>query len=200
MGAKVRKQNKQMQKAWVKRHLNGGVVPVHKFLYEGTRQYHEACFDALDWLESAQPAITSLEEAWNQCKRADWLGWAFQHLGHHSVDDVKALLKGAYAVLDFHNDNKDEVLGFYDKDTGQYYYGQLLHWKGFTLKSICRDESIARRNAVSNLVGILSDLVTEALNYSEERGDRSSRLTTLARTRKAAQLFRDQVPNPWVLK
>lgn len=31
------------------------------------------CSDAQDWLETR----SSLEEAWNNCERGDWLWWAF---------------------------------------------------------------------------------------------------------------------------
>lgn len=89
---------KKRQKDWVREHLNGGVCPkereewvrVHRAwlcAHIGYRRYPLACFEALEWLSETN--VTTLAEAWKQCKEPSWLFWALSWMEPSLADHAK---------------------------------------------------------------------------------------------------------------
>jgi hypothetical protein len=90
------KPTKRNQKLWVQAHLNGGVCPKTRkdyydlrtdLILEGRPYKCLACWEALDWLSESD--IKTLEEAWDQCDRPDWLIWTVLHMKPDKKDVTK---------------------------------------------------------------------------------------------------------------
>lgn len=90
------KPTKTNQKAWIRKHLNGGIlekdfadhVEVTYKKEDAYPSHCHACYSAMKWLE--EQGIISLEEAWNKCPRADWLDWILSQMDL-SVEEDEAL-------------------------------------------------------------------------------------------------------------
>ena len=86
--------SKAAQKAWVKKHLNGGVCPATEgkwrelFISIGYPGFDALpCYDALNWLANSD--ITTLAEAWERCDEPAWLAWALLRMEPDEEDVAK---------------------------------------------------------------------------------------------------------------
>ena len=48
---------------------------------------HEACDEAIEWLETL-PKSATMVEAWRRCKRPDWMLWALDECRHRKKHDT----------------------------------------------------------------------------------------------------------------
>jgi hypothetical protein len=82
---------KKRQQDWIRQHLNDGVYPLDRkdpFWTDDDWRMKLACRAAMRWL--ADSDIKTLAEAWEECRRPDWMLWTLYWMEPDESDAAKA--------------------------------------------------------------------------------------------------------------
>jgi len=177
------------QEAWINKRLNGGVLPEDEKEYWNANSYYDtACYDALAWLESAQPDITTLAQAWNRCPRPDWLLWCLMWMKPNRKDVSQALKAMKVIFQALKQSKRDRELLDIHEDS-DYSLESVQHELEFIEKRFKQRDATPKR--------MMAHLAQAAVDIFETGSDMPGAEKVF---KKHCKIFRRHYPNPWVMK